>query len=86
MEASCEAEILELELKKPAENEKPETEMSDVISCHLVTVSDEPVSFSGPADTSNFPAPTEIAAGVDFSDETGLIPPAGKSHKSIVLK
>jgi hypothetical protein len=83
MEASCESEILELELQisrpeLPVSQAEPEPPSCDVISCDLVSVSEDP-------------APKESEAKKDAfdPDETGFsefaadaIPPIGKCFKT----
>ena len=71
MEASCETEILELELNRPEVTMKFEPEVSDVISCDLVPVTGiDPLLLSA------------TAAEPDFSDDASLNPPNGMSCRS----
>ena len=81
MEASCETEILELELNRSVMTGNADTELGGVgggggvVTCHLVSFSDDP-AFSDPL---KLPEPEVVAPEVNFTEETCLVPPNGKT-------
>ena len=82
MEASCETEILELELNRATETGNSDPEMTGgVVTCDLVSFSDEPVF----ADPLKPPEQPEVAPSENcFAEDAGLVPPNGESFKKLV--
>ena len=83
MEASCETEILELELNRATETGNSDPEMTGgVVTCDLVSFSDEPVF----ADPLKPPEQPEVASSENcFAEDAGLVPPNGESFKKARL-